>query len=59
MKIKEIKMVNNDYTTRDLYEVFDINQSTYYDRINNNPPAGENKRIVTILKQTVIDTQHT
>jgi len=59
MKIKELKMANNDFTTKELCEVFEVNPSTYYDQICDKPIAGENKKIVTILKKTAIDTLYT
>ena len=59
MKIKEIKMANNDYTTKELCDVFEINQSTYFDRAKEKPLAVENNKIVTIIKQTATETQHT
>ena len=59
MKIHELKMAKSDYTTKELCDAFELNQSTYYDQINDKPFAGENKKILTILKQTAIETQHT
>jgi transposase InsO family protein len=52
-------MAKNDYTIKELCEVFDINQSTYYDQINDKPIAEEKKKILSLLKQTAIETQYT
>ena len=52
-------MANNDYTTKELCDVFEINQSTYFDRAKEKPLAVENNKIVTIIKQTATETQHT
>lgn len=52
-------MANKDYKIKELCENFGLNQSTYYDQINENPMPKENKKIVTILKQTAIETKHT
>jgi len=52
-------MAKNDYTIKELCEVFDINQSTYYDQINDKPIAEEKKKILSLFKQTAIETQYT
>jgi len=59
MKIKELKMANSEYTIKEMCEVFRLNQSTYYDQINEKPIAGKKKKIISILKKTAIKTKHT
>jgi len=59
MKIKELKMANLDYTIKEMCDVFELNQSTYFDHIKEKPLTGEKKKIISILKQTAIETQYT
>jgi len=59
MKIKELKMANLNYTIKEMCDVFELNQSTYFDLSKEKPLAGEKKTIMTILKQTAIETQYT
>ena len=59
MKIKELKMADRNYSIKELCEVFDLNPSTYYDQVTDKPIAEEKKNIISILKQTAIETQHT
>jgi len=59
MKIKELKMANSDYTIKEMCDVFELNQSTYFDHIKQKPLAGEKKKIISILKQTAIETKYT
>ncbi len=59
MKIKELKMANSDYTINEMCDVFELNQSTYFDHVKQKPLAGEKKKIISILKKTAIDTKYT
>ena len=52
-------MANSEYTIKEMCEVFRLNQSTYYDQINEKPIAEEKKKIISILKKTAIKTKHT
>jgi len=58
MKIKELKMANSKYTIKEMCDVFELNQSTYYDQVKEKPFAEEKKKIISILKQTAIETNH-
>jgi transposase InsO family protein len=51
-------MANPKYTITELCDVFDLNQSTYYDQSKEKPLAGEKNKIISILKQTAIETKH-
>jgi putative transposase len=57
--IQELKMANNHYKVKELCETFEINLSTYYDQIKEKPIAQEKEKILTIIKNTAIETQHT
>ena len=59
MKIKELKVANPDYTIKEMCDIFEFNQSTYFDHIKEKPLAGEKKKIISILKQTAIETKNT
>ena len=59
MKIKELKMANSDYTITELCEVFELNQSTYFDQIKEKKFAEEKKKILSILKQTAQVSKNT
>ena len=59
MKIKELKMANYNYTVKEMCNAFDLNQSTYFDQIKEKTLAEEKKKIISILKQTAVETKHT
>ena len=52
-------MANNHFTVKELCNTFEINQSSYYDQIKEKPIAQEKEKILTIIKNTAIETRHT
>ena len=56
--IQELKMANNHYTIKELCETFEVNQSTYYDRVKEKPVTEEKEKILTVIKNTAIETRH-
>ena len=52
-------MANNHYTVKELCETFEVNQSTYYDRVKEKPIAVEKEKILRVIKSTAIETRHT
>ena len=52
-------MANNHYTIKELCDTFDIKQSTYYDQIRSKSFAEEKEKILSIIKSTAIETDHT
>ena len=52
-------MANSNYTIKEMCDVFELNQSTYFDRAKEKPLAGEKKKIISILRKTSIETNNT
>ena len=52
-------MANYNYTVKEMCNAFDLNQSTYFDQIKEKTLAEEKKKIISILKQTAVETKHT
>jgi transposase InsO family protein len=57
--INELKVASNQYTIKELCETFEVNQSTYYDRVKEKPIAKEKEKILRLIKSTAIQTRHT
>jgi len=57
--IHELKVANNQYTVKELCETFEVNPSTYYDRVKEKPIAKEKEKILQVIKSTAIQTRHT
>ena len=52
-------MAHSRFTTKELCGVFELTLSTFYDQVKEKPVSWEENNILTIIKQTAIDTKNT